>query len=146
MRLYHNSLRAVPRVVRAAADGHVRGPNASSDGGAVLLKAADRRLGLISRLAAALVDERQHAKVRHAVQDLLTQRIYGLALGLGEGLFETVLTRHAHRRRKVRRITIDMDLTDDPTHGAQQQAFFNKFYDAHCYLPLLAFLTFDREP
>lgn len=58
-------------------------PNASSDGGAVLLKAADRRLGLISRLAAALVDERQHGKARHAVQDLLTQRIYGLALGAG---------------------------------------------------------------
>lgn len=56
-------------------------PNASSDGGAVLLKAADRRLGLISRLAAALVDERQRGKVRHALADLLGQRIYGLALG-----------------------------------------------------------------
>ena len=34
-------------------------PNASSDGGAILLKAADRRLGLIARLADALVDDRQ---------------------------------------------------------------------------------------
>ena len=57
-------------------------PNASSDGGGVLLKAADRRLGLIPRLAAALVDERQRGKVRHAVPDLLAQRIYGPALGL----------------------------------------------------------------
>src|SRR5207247_3623132 len=56
-------------------------PNASSDGGAVLLKAADRRLGLIPRLAAALVDERQFGKVRHGLVDLLGQRIYGLALG-----------------------------------------------------------------
>ena len=56
-------------------------PNASSDGGAVLLKAADRRLGLISRLAGALIDERQPGKVRHALSDLLGQRIYGLALG-----------------------------------------------------------------
>ena len=55
--------------------------HASSDGGAVLLKAADRRLGLISRLAGALVDERQAGKVRHALSDLLGQRIYGLALG-----------------------------------------------------------------
>ena len=39
-------------------------PNASSDGGAVLLKAADRRLDLIPRLAAALVDERQPGKGR----------------------------------------------------------------------------------
>ena len=170
-------------------------PHASSDGGALLLKAADRRLGLISRLAAALVDQRQPGKVRHALGDLLGQRIYGLALGyedandaarladdpihklllgrdpiqgdalasqptlsrfendvtrgellrLGEALFETVLERHRQRRRQVRRITVDLDVTDDPTHGAQQLAFFNGFYDTWCYLPLLAFLTFDRE-
>ena len=40
---------------------------------------------------------------------------------------------------------VDLDVTDDPTHGAQQLAFFNGFYDTWCYLPLLAFLTFDRE-
>lgn len=56
-------------------------PNASSDGGALLLKAMDGRLGLIPRLAAALVDERQAGKVRHGLIDLLGQRIYGLALG-----------------------------------------------------------------
>ena len=42
-------------------------------------------------------------------------------------------------------ITIDLDATDDPTHGAQQMSCFNGFYDHACYLPLLAFLTFDRE-
>lgn len=170
-------------------------PNASTDGGAVLLKVADRRLDLIPRLAAALVDERQPGKVRHALTDLLGQRIHGLALGyedandaarladdpmhklllgrdpvtgaalasqptlsrfeneisrgelkaMGETLFEAVLNRHRRRRRKVRRITVDLDVTDDPTHGAQQQSFFNGFYGSHCYLPLLAFLTFDRE-
>jgi len=31
-------------------------PNASSDGGAVLLKAADRRLGLLGHMSAALVN------------------------------------------------------------------------------------------
>lgn len=171
-------------------------PNASSDGGALLLKAADRRLGLLSRLAGALVDDRQSGKVRHGLRDLLGQRVYGLALGyddandaarlagdpmhklllgrdpvhgaalasqptlsrfendvtrgellaMSEALFETVLERHRRRRRKVRRITIDLDVTDDPTHGAQQMAFFNGFYGTWCYLPLLAFLTFDREP
>ncbi len=171
-------------------------PHASSDGGAVLLKAADRRLELIPRLAAALEDDRQRGKVRHALEDLLAQRIYGLALGyedandaarladdpmhklllgrdpvtgdalasqptlsrfensvrwrdllrLGEAHFEAVLARHARRRRRVRRITIDLDVTDDATHGAQQLTFFNGFYGTWCYLPLLAFLTFDREP
>ena len=53
-----------------------------------------------------------------------------------------------HRRRldgRARRITIDLDPTDDPTHGAQQYSLFNGYYDNWCYLPLLAFLTFERE-
>ena len=45
----------------------------------------------------------------------------------------------------TRRVTIDLDPTDDATHGAQQLTFFNKYYDSWCYLPLLAFLTFDDE-
>ncbi len=45
----------------------------------------------------------------------------------------------------MRRITIDLDPTDDPTHGEQQLTFFNGHYDSWCYLPLLAFVSFDRE-
>ena len=30
-------------------------------------------------------------------------------------------------------------------HGAQQYTLFNGYYDNWCYLPLLGFLTFDRE-
>ena len=38
----------------------------SSDGGAILLKAADRRYGLIDALAGCLRDERQAGKVDHS--------------------------------------------------------------------------------
>ena len=48
-------------------------------------------------------------------------------------------------RRPVRRITIDLDPTDDPTHGQQELAFFNGHYDTWCYLPLIATLTFNTE-
>ena len=55
-----------------------------------------------------------------------------------------------HRRRlgtkKVKPITIDLDPTDDPTHGGQQLSFFNGHYDTWCYLPLAGFLTFNHEP
>ncbi len=40
-------------------------PRSSSDGGAVLLKAVDSRLGLTRRLAAYLDDPRQPGKVVH---------------------------------------------------------------------------------
>lgn len=63
-------------------------------------------------------------------------------------LADTVIAHHQTRlgKAKVRRITIDLDPTDDPTHGQQELAFFNGHYDTWCYLPLLGFLTFNDEP
>ena len=171
--------------------------HASSDGGAVLLKAIDAPLGLTARRADALSDPRQPGKVRHQVIELLRQRVFGLACGyadcndaarlandpihkllvdrdpltgaalgsqptlsrfenavrrgelyaLGEALADTVIASHQRRltRRPVRRITIDLEPTDDPTHGQQEFAFFNGHYDTWCYLPLIGTLTFNTE-
>ena len=172
-------------------------PHASSDGGAILLKAADRRLGLMDALAECLIEARDPIKVRHGLDELLAQRVFGLACGyedandaarlvddpihklllgrdaisgealasqptlsrfengvtrgellrMSEALFGTVLARQAKRLRgKVRTITIDLDVTDDPTHGQQELAFFHGHYGHRCYLPLLAYLTFNDQP
>ena len=169
---------------------------ASSDGGAILLKACDERLGLSAAIVACLQDERQQAKVEHSYQEIFQQRMFGIACGYADGndaariaddpvfklltgrdpvsgaalasqptlsrfenavrsgdllqmseaLADAVIQRHRRRKRKVRRITIDLDPTDDATHGGQQLSFFNKLYDSWCYLPLAGFLTFDKEP
>jgi hypothetical protein len=62
-------------------------------------------------------------------------------------LADVVIAHHRARLADtpVRRITIDLDPTDDPTHGQQELAFFNGHYDTYCYLPLLGFLTFNNE-
>lgn len=66
---------------------------------------------------------------------------------MGRELAASVIDRHRQRLRgRARRITIDLDVTDDPTHGAQQLSFFHGHYDTWCYLPLLAFVTFNDEP
>ena len=52
--------------------------HASSDGGALLLKAVDERLGLTWRLAGTIRDRRQPGKVAHPLRDLLRQRVAGL--------------------------------------------------------------------
>lgn len=57
-----------------------------------------------------------------------------------------VIARLAKRHRKAKVITLDFDSTVDPTHGQQQQTFFNGFYRSWCYLPLLAFLSIDDDP
>ena len=36
-------------------------------------------------------------------------------------------------------VILDIDTTDDPTHGQQQLTFFHGFYDQHMYHPLLVF-------
>jgi Transposase DDE domain group 1 len=42
-----------------------------------------------------------------------------------------------HGRRKPAEIVLDLDTTDDPTHGQQPLAFFNGHYGTHCYQHLL---------
>jgi hypothetical protein len=66
---------------------------------------------------------------------------------VGHCLARTVIAHHRRRLHgRARRITIDLDPTDDPTHGQQELTFFNGHYDTACYLPLVATLTFDDEP
>ena len=65
------------RQVRAAFDA---GP-ISSDGGLLLLRQADRRLGLTEALAQALPDWREKRRVEHSDLELIRQRIYGICAG-----------------------------------------------------------------
>src|SRR4249920_3330092 len=53
----------------------------SSDGGALLLRETDRRLNLLPRLAECFLDGRRPLLVKHSIQEMVSQRIYGLALG-----------------------------------------------------------------
>jgi hypothetical protein len=55
--------------------------HASSDGGALLLQACDQRLGLTEALIGGIDDRRQSGKIRHAVGDLVRQRLYAIACG-----------------------------------------------------------------
>ena len=65
---------------------------------------------------------------------------------MAEALADRVIERHRKRLHgRARLITVDLDPTDDPTHGAQQLTFFNWHYDTYCYLPVVGFLTFDQE-
>jgi hypothetical protein len=67
-------------------------------------------------------------------------------IAMGHTLADTVIAHHRRRLKgRARRITIDFDPTDDPTHGQQEFTFFNGHYDTWCYLPVVATVTFDDE-
>ena len=57
------------------------GGTISSDGGALLLRRTDERLNLLPRLAECFLDGRNQDLVKHSVLEMLSQRVYGLALG-----------------------------------------------------------------
>ena len=51
-----------------------------------------------------------------------------------------------HLAKPPKRIVLDIDATDDPTHGRQEFDFFSFLYDCHCYVPLLVFGSCDGSP
>lgn len=75
------------RVVQAAFDGG----DIVSDGGVLLLKQLDERIGLTRAAAWAFGDERRNASIQHSVHSLLAQRIYGLCLGWSDVCDHNVL-------------------------------------------------------
>jgi Transposase DDE domain group 1 len=77
------------RVVEASFDGG----DIVSDGGVLLLKQVDERLGLSRAAARALGDECRSASVLHSVHSLLAQRIYGLCLGWSD-VCDHIVLRH----------------------------------------------------
>ena len=174
-------------------------PTTSSDGGVVLLQAADRELGLTTAFVERIDDPRQPGKVDHSIEQLVRQRIYGIACGysdcndaarlatdpmmrlvsgrsiedesdtlagqstlsrfensldattlfrIGCSLAQAIVDRQKERRRGRRRprlITIDLDPTEDPTHGQQEFSFYHGHYRSWCFLPTAMFISFDVE-
>ena len=171
--------------------------HASSDGGGILLKAAERVYGLVKAFAGCLTDKRAPEKIRHTLADVIGQRIFGIACGHPDGNDADHARRRPHPQAAARAGPGDGRAlgvaTDDlavrerrashrplpdgtgvgglrrssgigsgctggrgvsrstwtrPTTGRtarSNSSFFNGHYGAWCYLPQLAFLTFDRE-
>lgn len=57
------------------------GGDITSNSGVLLLSEADKKIGLLSRLASAIVDKRQAGKVRHPVARLISERVFAIACG-----------------------------------------------------------------
>lgn len=161
-------------------------PQISSDGGGLLLRQIDEKLGLTRSLAACVSDARDAHKVVHTRHEQLQQRVFQIALGWEDcndadwlrhdPLWKTVCGRtpkdpaglssqptlsrfeNSLSARSLRcvlnqfergyldslpcerkQVVLDIDSTDDPTHGGQQLSFFHGFFRQHMYHPLLVF-------
>jgi len=168
----------------------------STEGGALLLRETDRKIGLLGRVRKCFSDYRNPVFIEHELGELLAQRIYGLALGYedlndheelrrdpllalmaGKRKLEEPLAGKStlnrlelipanspldDRYHKItyssaavdallvdiflesyakapRQIVLDVDVTDTPLYGKQEDRFFHGYYNEYCYLPLYIF-------
>jgi hypothetical protein len=168
-----------------------QGARVTSDGGLILVRELDERLGLSALMARHLIDSRRGKNVQLLLSDLLRQSVYsrlagyedvndaarlsqdptfrligsskiwerGAALTSRLQSFETeVLTQEenlagltALNRELIgkaeaidssRRVVLDMDSTEIPVYGEQEQSAYNGHFECTCYHPLL---LFNRE-
>lgn len=161
-------------------------PETSSDGGLLLVRQAEQRLGLLRRIARCVPDTRNGSRVEHSREEQVRQRVLQIVMGYEDcndadwlrrdpmlmtvcdrlpqsdaGLssqpslsrFENAVTGQSLRKMlqelessyveglpaDTQVVILDVDSTDDETHGSQQLTFFHGFYDQHMYHPLLVF-------
>jgi len=158
----------------------------TSDGGLLLVRELDERLGLSELISEHLTDGRRGKNTQLPLPDLLRQSIYSRLAGyedvndaerlapdptfrLSERIWErgaaltsrlqsfetellaqeenlsglAVINRKLIARAETidspQRVVLDMDSTEIPVYGQQEQSTYNKYYESTCYHPLLLF-------
>ena len=168
-----------------------QGSRVTSDGGLILVRELDERLGLGQLIERHLTDSRRGKNTQFPLADLLRQSVYsrlagyedvndaerlsqdptfrligseklwerGAALTSRLQSFETELltqeenvtglgaiNRELLSRTETidssQRVVLDMDSTEIPVYGQQEQSAYNGYFESTCYHPLL---LFNRE-
>ena len=68
-------------LVRRAVRGQFDGGTITTDAGGLLLREVEKRTRIIAQFAACVRDHRKAERIEHRVEELVAQRVYGLALG-----------------------------------------------------------------
>ena len=99
--------------------GRFDGGRMSSDGGALLLRDADKVVGLSARIAACFDDYRDPTRTEHSLEALVRQRVFGLALG-----YEDLNDHDEIRRDSMLALACGRgDLTGEERARARDRAF-----------------------
>ena len=118
------------------------GGHITSDAGLLLLREVDKQHRLTQRLASVLNDSRNPVLVRHKLETMTRQRVFGVAAGY-EDLNDHEVLRFDQALQTA--VGTKSDLAGKSTlcrmelHGDQPGKFFNAYYDHHCYFPLYVF-------
>ena len=131
------------------------GGTLTSDGGALLLRQVDRRIHLLPRLAACFTDFRSPERIEHGVEQMLAQRVYGLALGYEDlndhdQLRRDPLMNLLSGKRELSTALASKStlcrLESTPDSGAEQQRYKKVRYDQQAIDRLLVDLFVESKP
>jgi Transposase DDE domain group 1 len=87
--------------------------------------------GRLPETGADLASQPTLSRLENAVS---ARACYRMAVALGE-----LYIRERGRTGVPQRIVLDIDSTDDPTHGDQEGSYYHGYYEQHMYHPLLVF-------
>ena len=76
----------LPAVARKKLTVDFDGGNQSSDGGLLLLRAAEQRIGIVARFAGARPDRRDPTRIRHRLTEIIGARVFGICCGYEDGI------------------------------------------------------------
>jgi hypothetical protein len=127
----------------------------TTDGGGLLLRQADRKVGLLRRLVQCFQDGRDSDRIEHRLEEMLAQRIYGLALGYED------LNDHEQLRQDplLAMLAGKRDLSEPlagkstlnrmelvPRGGGSEQRYHKIAYSQAAIDPLLVDLFLESQP
>ena len=107
---------SLPPLCHKKVSGAFDGGTISSDGGVFLLAGADKRLGLIDRLASHIPDSRDPDLISHSIADILRERIFAIACGYPDGNDLDVLRKDPAFKMACGRLPeTGLDMASQPT-------------------------------
>ena len=114
------------RVGRRVVEARFDGGDLSSDGGLMLLRRVDERIGLTRGVAAAFSDARDPARITHRLRDLIAQRLYGLCCGYEDLNDHDSLRSDLLMQTAVARA--ELVLAEDYGRAGVKQRWIDEFY------------------
>lgn len=125
------------------------GGEVSSDLGVLLLKAVDKRIGLIGRLTEAISDSRDPRYLTHPLRDLLSQRVFQIASGYEDGNDANTLRQDPLFKLAVERAPLDAGnaLACGSTHSRLEGSLRRSdIYRMACTLVLQFIASYTEAP
>ena len=111
------------------------GGTTTSDGGALLLRQAESKIGIVDRIVRALCDRRHQSYIDHTYTDLIKQRVFQIACGYEDANDSNDLRSDPALKAACDRLPLTgADLASQPTTFREQ-------YQPHGPLPNRARVT-----